>query len=118
VNIAWVFFRAKEWDDAIKVLSSMISLDNVVLDIKFKDKLLFLEDYGIKFAQVTKNLGGGSDILNFLIISFFIVLVLKNSMELKNSFKPDILRLLFTTFLFIYSIFYFNKFSEFLYFNF
>ncbi|MDX4070079.1 MBOAT family O-acyltransferase, partial [Aliarcobacter skirrowii] len=31
VNIAWIFFRAKEWDDAIKVLSSMFSLDNVVL---------------------------------------------------------------------------------------
>jgi len=27
VNIAWVFFRAKEWDDAIKVLGNMFSID-------------------------------------------------------------------------------------------
>ncbi len=33
VNMAWIFFRAKEWDDAIKVLSGMFSLDNVVIHI-------------------------------------------------------------------------------------
>ena len=118
VNIAWVFFRAKEWDDALRILSSMFSLDNIVIDMKFKEKLIFLENYGIEFNRVTENLEGGSDIINFLIMSFLIVLLSKNSMEFKNNFKSDILRLLFTTFLFIYSIFYFNRFSEFLYFNF
>ena len=113
-----MFFRAKEWDDALRILSSMFSLDNIVIDMKFKEKLIFLENYGIEFNRVTENLEGGSDIINFLIMSFLIVLLSKNSMEFKNNFKSDILRLLFTTFLFIYSIFYFNRFSEFLYFNF
>ncbi len=31
VNIAWVFFRAKEWDDAVKVLHGMMGLDGVVI---------------------------------------------------------------------------------------
>ncbi len=30
VNIAWVFFRAKEWEDAVKVLSGMLGLDGIV----------------------------------------------------------------------------------------
>jgi len=30
INISWVFFRAKEWDDALKVLGGMFSLDYVV----------------------------------------------------------------------------------------
>ena len=29
VNIAWVFFRAKEWDDALKVLSGMMGVNGV-----------------------------------------------------------------------------------------
>lgn len=118
VNVAWIFFRAKEWDDAIKVLSSMFSLDNVVIDIKFKDKLLFIENYGIEFGKVTTHLNGGSDTLNFILIGFILTLVFKNSVELRNSFNSNIFRLFFTISLFIYSIFYFNKFSEFLYFNF
>ena len=29
INIAWVFFRAKEWDDAIKVLKGMVGMTGV-----------------------------------------------------------------------------------------
>lgn len=118
VNVAWIFFRAREWDDAIKVLSSMFSLDNIVIDIKFKDKLLFIENYGIEFGKVTTHLNGGSDTLNFILIGFILTLIFKNSVELRNSFNSNIFRLFFTISLFLYSIFYFNKFSEFLYFNF
>jgi D-alanyl-lipoteichoic acid acyltransferase DltB (MBOAT superfamily) len=30
INISWVFFRAKEWDDALKVLGGMFSLEHIV----------------------------------------------------------------------------------------
>jgi D-alanyl-lipoteichoic acid acyltransferase DltB (MBOAT superfamily) len=35
INIAWVFFRAKEWDDAVKVLSSMFSLNNIIFNMNY-----------------------------------------------------------------------------------
>lgn len=36
INIAWVFFRAKEWDDAIKVLKAMFfgTIDNEIIYFK------------------------------------------------------------------------------------
>ncbi|PTB83503.1 MBOAT family protein, partial [Sulfurovum lithotrophicum] len=47
INIAWVFFRAKEWDDALKVLGGMVglsyidmTLDNMMVIIIFA--LLFI----------------------------------------------------------------------------
>ncbi|EFU70041.1 alginate O-acetyltransferase [Aliarcobacter butzleri JV22] len=47
-----------------------------------------------------------------------IVFFFKNSMQLKDKFKSNIFILVFTVFLFVYSMFSLNKFSEFLYFNF
>lgn len=36
VNIAWVFFRAKEWDDALKVLDGMFFWSNNTYEFKCK----------------------------------------------------------------------------------
>ena len=66
INIAWVFFRAKEWDDALKVLGGMFSLNDIVLSEKIGMKLPFLTDYSVHFGQVTEHLGDGSDVLNLL----------------------------------------------------
>ncbi|MGB6019807.1 MAG: MBOAT family O-acyltransferase, partial [Sulfurimonadaceae bacterium] len=40
INIAWVFFRAREWDDAIKVLTGMVS-GELVLNYRWFDQLSF-----------------------------------------------------------------------------
>ncbi|MDN5108389.1 MBOAT family protein, partial [Aliarcobacter butzleri] len=118
INITWIFFRAKDFESAMKVLSSMFSFDNVVLPSIFFKKLAFLENYGIKFDEVTRSISGGSDLLNLTLASMIIVFFFKNSMQLKDKFKSNIFILFFTVFLFVYSMFSLNKFSEFLYFNF
>ena len=48
--IAWVFFRAKECDDAVKVLVGMIGLSGIKLHPIFQSKLAFLTNYGIEFG--------------------------------------------------------------------
>ncbi|MDN5050713.1 MBOAT family protein, partial [Aliarcobacter butzleri] len=118
INITWIFFRAKDFESAMKVLGSMFSFDNVVLPSIFFKKLAFLENYGIKFDEVTRSISGGSDLLNLTLVSMIIVFFFKNSMQLKDKFKSNIFILVFTVFLFVYSMFSLNKFSEFLYFNF
>jgi len=35
INIAWVFFRAKEWEDAIKVLKGMVNIEYIAFSKKF-----------------------------------------------------------------------------------
>jgi len=117
INISWIFFRAKEWEDALNVFVAMFS-GQVILSQKLSSTLTLLSEYGIEFASVNENIGDGSKILNYLISAFFIILVLNNSMELQKNFSFSKVSLLLTSIIFFISIFSFSNISEFLYFNF
>jgi len=118
INIAWVFFRAKEWNDAVKVLSSMFSRDNIVLPDSLSSKLAFLSSYGIEFGSFVENIKGDYFTPIWLIAGFILILAFKNSIEYIKIFKSNIVTVLFTLLLYIYSFWNFNNISEFLYFNF
>lgn len=117
VNIAWVFFRAKEWEDAVKVLKGMLGFSGVVFSDRFVSKLSFLNDYGITFDKWLVNING-SNSFTWISISIVFVVFLKNSMELRTQFKANIKYFLFTIIILFYTLSNFNKFSEFIYFNF
>lgn len=120
VNIAWIFFRAKDFESAIKVLSSMFSLDNVVLSEKYFKFLAKYSDTYFKYGDVYKNLIDGSKITYFIIFGLLFVLVLKNSMfYYKNRIRlnSNYYGALFLIF-FLAGIMNMTKISEFLYFNF
>ena len=98
VNITFVFFRAKEWDDALKVLSSMFSLN---LPVNFEIRELIY------------------------ICIFLMVIFLKNSNEIIKIKTSKNIILFVTFFLTVLSILQLtniliqtDKVSEFLYFNF
>ncbi len=100
INIAWIFFRAKEWDDAIKVLSSMFSFSS----------------YGEYFNMLQ---------LSWILFTFVIVLVFKNSFEIVSKKHSQNIILFSTLFLFFLALLQLtniiiqeDKVSEFLYFNF
>jgi D-alanyl-lipoteichoic acid acyltransferase DltB (MBOAT superfamily) len=117
VNIAWVFFRAKEWDDAVRVLSGMTSIENIVLPNPLINKLDFLTPYGVKFGGWLVNitpLYGGRLLIPSLVIGFLITLFFKKTDDFKLNYKLAI----FSGFLFIISILSLYRVSEFLYFNF
>ena len=121
VNIAWIFFRAKEWDDAIKVLKGMFSLDNVVLPNPLATKLAFLKDFGVEFGGFIANLDsdGGKTLIPMIFFAFILVLFFKNSMEKRDSFKASYKKLFFMGILIYISIVsMITVKSEFLYFNF
>jgi D-alanyl-lipoteichoic acid acyltransferase DltB (MBOAT superfamily) len=118
VNIAWVFFRAKEWDDAIKVLKGMSGASGVVLPTALSSKLAFLSEYGVEFGKFIEHIGGSILTLIWTFVGFVIVLFFKNSMEKMHTFKLTNTTALFTAVIFIYTIFSMYKVSEFLYFNF
>jgi D-alanyl-lipoteichoic acid acyltransferase DltB (MBOAT superfamily) len=118
VNIAWVFFRAKEWDDAIKVLGSMFSLDNIVLPNMLESRLPFLTDLGVNFGGFVVNIRGDFYTPVWIFIGFIIVLFFRNSMQLLNHFKTSFYFLICTIIILIIALGGLNEFSEFLYFNF
>ena len=118
VNIAWIFFRAKNWGDALKVLGSMFSLDNVVLPPFLKAKLIILEEYNIEFGAFITNIDANKDIVLWLVVGFIIVLLFKNSMEQLKLFKPTLLNSLIFIVAFVISFYKLSGYSEFLYFRF
>jgi len=120
VNIAWVFFRAKEWEDAVRVISSMFSFDNVVLANSLSSKLSFLQDYGITFGGWVANVDsdGGKFLLPLLLLGFILILFFGNSNQKLKSFKLSYKTALFAGIAFIGGVLSLNKVSEFLYFNF
>lgn len=118
INIAWVFFRAKEWDDAVKVLGSMFSLDNVALPGFLQSKLSFLSIYGITFNSWLNNISGNYKVVIWLFIGFVLILLFKNSMEKLKLFKPSILNGLILIIAFTISFYKLSGYSEFLYFRF
>ena len=118
INITWVFFRAKEWSDALKVLKGMFGLSGIVLPNFLLAKLGFLTKYGVGFDNFIERVGDKSTIL-FLLFGFILILAFKNSIEKMISFQPSyqkIIKLIFILLLSFYSMIAVK--TEFLYFNF
>lgn len=118
INIGWVFFRAKEWEDAIKVLKGMVGGSGFVIADKFEKYLGFLQTFGVEFGKVTMSLNSGSKIIAWILFSLLIALVFKNSVQKLANFNYTYKTSLYAGMLFVYAILSSNKISEFLYFNF
>lgn len=124
VNISWVFFRAKEWEDAIKVLKGMAGISGVslpaALPAALKEPAVFLANDSIHFVSgnLLAKINGSSDTWLFLLSGFAITLFFKNAMSYLETFKPTRLTTLHAGTAFVCSIIFLNRHSEFLYFNF
>ncbi|CAA6817663.1 MAG: Probable poly(beta-D-mannuronate) O-acetylase (EC [uncultured Sulfurovum sp.] len=121
INISWIFFRAKEWDDALKVLEAMFSLDYIVLPRVLMSSLGFLEEFGVSFGFFCANIatsGVGDYLFIWLLLGFFITLGTKNASEQLQAFQLTYKTAFFIAFLLSSAIVGLNSVSEFLYFNF
>ncbi len=118
VNLTWVFFRAKDFDDAIKVLKGMFGLNGVVLPFSLAEKFGFLADYGVEFNRIMENIDANTSVLVIIFAVFAISVFAKNSYEFLINFRPKRVYLFATSLLFAIAILKLNQISEFLYFNF
>lgn len=119
INITWVFFRANEWSDALKVLSGMSGLNGIIFDDRYEKYLLFLHSFKqVAFGAVTQNIGDDSKILLWIIMGFVLILLFKNSNQKLNNFKFSYITILISAIAFITGVLSLNKVTEFLYFNF
>jgi D-alanyl-lipoteichoic acid acyltransferase DltB (MBOAT superfamily) len=120
INIAWVFFRAKEFSDALQIISSMFDYTNIVLPIFLEHRLEFLTMESIKFGSwlATIDSKGGLFTILWLAIGFILILRFRNSTEQLEQFKPNYTFMIWTVIAFVGSVLSLNNVSEFLYFNF
>lgn len=125
VNIAWVFFRAKEWDDALKVLSGMVNVESIV----FTEPFIYI--YNNTFKQLSfmmpdliatkgQNIMFGFNTFIWIIAIFFVVLKYKNSYKITSYQNFTKKHSIYFSLLFMFSILYMSlsTYSEFIYFNF
>ncbi len=127
LNIAWVFFRAKDWESALKVLGSMFSLEHVVIAEKYEKYLSILHSYDwVTFGVVTQEIGNGSKVLKWIVAAFVILLVFKNSNQIVSYpefSKSKVLTRLYAIYfaaIFLIGLLFMSlsTYSEFIYFNF
>ena len=118
INIGWVFFRAKEWDDALKVLRGMTGLSGIVLPKVLATKLVFLSQYNVDFGGFIDHINGGESTLAWLFFGFILILSFKNSTEWIKDFELSYKTACVSGILFLISALSLHTVSEFLYFNF
>lgn len=118
VNIAWIFFRAKTWTDAIKVLKGMFGFTGIMLPGTLSSQLGFLSAYGVTFTQLSVRFNGIYQAMALIIILMIVSLAFRNSMAMKDTFRPNWQTALFISVLAVWSILGLTKISPFLYFNF
>jgi len=118
INIAWVFFRATDFKEAIKVLKGMFGMNGIVLPMAFINKLGFLENYNIKFGGFLANIQGNLMTVIFVLSILFVSLWFRNSNEMAKTFKPNILNIIFIGCIFALAFLRLSSTSEFLYFKF
>jgi len=116
VNIAWIFFRAKNFGDAIKVLDGMFH-GKLVIPASLEHKLPYLQTFGIEFGNHFQNIQADKSTFLLIVLGFVITLAVRNSTQLSKD-PLTFTRVTVSATLFIISILSIHKFSEFIYFNF
>lgn len=117
VNLSFVFFRAKSWDDTFKVIRGMAGLGGIEVPVTWAGRLPWLGEFGIKFGALFHNIPGGKWTVVALLVGFGL-LAARNSIELSESFRPTFRHAVTFSFLSVVSVIGMVQVSPFIYFNF
>lgn len=88
VNMAWVFFRARDWDDAMKVLKGMFGCNGVTLPAALAGYFGRLGEHGARFESWKVIMEGQTDSWIFIFAALMVCLFLKNSNFMAENFRP------------------------------
>jgi alginate O-acetyltransferase complex protein AlgI len=114
VHIAWVFFRSPDLNTAKVMLTKMFSFQTFLFPegiATFLNNHIHTHFYPIKYYFHL-------NLILILIVLIIIVAFAKNSIERLNSFKPSYRNVILISFIFVVSLIYLTRVSEFIYFKF
>lgn len=118
INFTFVFFRALDWPDALKVLRGMAGSNGFILPDWLVLHLGFLSNYGMEFKPLMDSIKFSGLIFIYILMGFILTLFFRNAMEIVNQQQRGFKTVLFSSFLTFIGILSLNHPSEFLYFNF
>ncbi len=110
VNITWVFFRARTWNDALRVLKAMFGGESLGLSDRFHQ--LGIGFGSLVYMHVNKN------VFPLLALLTLIAVILRNSNEMAQSFRPTWKNATAVVLMAFYTLLSMHNVTEFLYFNF
>ncbi|MBG0791665.1 MAG: MBOAT family protein [Desulfovibrionaceae bacterium] len=116
VNVAWVFFRAQTFADAVRLLKGMVGLHGVVLPKFMQAK--FLAEMGVTFFKPLYGFHMRDLVTPMLCACLLACVAGRNSMEITGRFTPSYYRLAATLALALAGLIYVGSPSEFIYFQF
>jgi len=120
VNLAWIFFRAKSVDDALRIIKGMLGMTGVLLPNQILSFFPLLKPF-FQGTGTMKNLGDGSimgfvEMLLFLIMVSVVVFLMRNTNQMS---RKELLVAFSLTFAFSMQRLFFSQVaSEFIYFRF
>jgi D-alanyl-lipoteichoic acid acyltransferase DltB (MBOAT superfamily) len=124
VNVAWVFFRAKDFTSVGKVLAGMLGLNGIMLNEKWVLSLAFLTKYDIKFGNWLSSAGmnNSKDLLVLIIVIIFSI-ICENSTEILkrvSNKKQSFYFMAYSISIFLIALYTLTvqEYTEFIYFNF
>lgn len=105
INISWVFFRAKDFEEAINILKAMFIYQELTLTSH-------------RISVLLSNIEANDKLIAIFVLSIFTSILFKNSIELKRDFRPNKKYLFILLIISVFSFLEMHKVTEFLYFNF
>lgn len=116
INLTWIYFRADSISQGTYLINTIISCDFGTISKEIVSCFALPEiNYVLNFFGKTASL---FVMVVYYLFALFAVLVMKNTNERIDSFKPSIAMSLLTPILIVWSILSFSGVSSFLYFNF
>jgi alginate O-acetyltransferase complex protein AlgI len=121
INVAWVFFRAPDFNDALKILKGMAGLNGILVSPNLAGSPFWqqMTVIGIRFGEWRTNLPNAeTPVYFFCILLIPFVLITRNSNELLKNFSPNWKNALAVSLMIVMGLLLLNETSSFLYFNF
>lgn len=118
VNVAWVFFRAETFTQALAVLKAAFTWNFAGFDSTYITLIESTELVELMDIFSLRTVCPPIILVGYFIVAFALLLGSKNAYEKMQAFKPTFWKLATTMFLLVWSIFSFAGISTFLYFNF
>jgi alginate O-acetyltransferase complex protein AlgI len=118
VNFSWIFFRALNFDDAVKVVKGMLGINGIGGTEQFTHVLGSLKKFHIAQKHWLGNIDGNAQTLVFILLCLIFSIFYRNSNEMEERFVPNWRNAFILGVISLYAMLNLQKASQFIYFNF
>lgn len=118
VNFSWIFFRASNFNDALKVVKGMVGMNGLGGTEQIGHAFRSFKRFQLALKHWLGNIDGNGQALAFIIVCLVISIYFRNSNDMEERFSPNWKNACMLGVLSLYAMLNLQKASQFIYFNF